>query len=286
MDPLETVDFNRTKYGPEILVDVVWVHDIPTFILDRPHRLKFYEIILVTRGTGAGWLDADRIAIRPGQVVFTRPGQIRRWQVRGLDGICLLFPALFLDQFFQDPEFLARLPFFGARRRAQTLALSEQRARMLRRSLLGMRRELQKPRGDSTHLLRARLYEALIHLDRWFSTAHRLGPVPDPHPVVEKFRLLLDRDIGREHRVEMYAKAVAVTPGHLNVLCHQQFGMSAKAVIQERLVLEARRLLLYTDESAGRIADQLGFQNPSYFSRFFRRVAGRSPLAFRAGPLG
>ncbi len=278
---VETVDFHRTKYGPEILVDVAWVHGIPTFILDRPHRLRFYEIILVTRGAGIAWLDANRIAVRPGLVVFTRPGQIRRWRVHRFDGICLLFPALFLDQFFQDSEFLARLPFFRPRHRVATLGLSHPQARVFRESLLGMRRELQRLRGDSPHLLRALLYESLIRLGRWFQSAHRLSPVPDPHPAVERFRRLLDREIGQEHRVEVYARAVAVTPGHLNVLCHHHFGISAKAVIQERLVLEARRLLLYTDESAGRIADRLGFGTPSYFARFFRRVAGCSPSEFR-----
>jgi hypothetical protein len=53
---VQSVAFDRTKYGPEILVDVAWVHDIPTFILDRAHRLEFFEIVLVTRGTGVGWL--------------------------------------------------------------------------------------------------------------------------------------------------------------------------------------------------------------------------------------
>ena len=281
MAPPETVAFHPTKYGPEILVDVAWVHEIPTFILDRPHRLGFYEIILVSRGSGVAWLDAERIAIRPGLVMFTQPGQIRRWRVRGLDGVCLLFPALFLDQFFQDSNFLARLPYFRSRPGVATVRLSSDRATTLRAGLLGMRRELKVLRGDSPHLLRARLYEILVRLARWFRAAYRLGPVPEPHATIERFRLVLHREVFREHRVAWYARSLAVTPGHLNALCHRHLGISAKAAIQERLGLEARRLLLYSDDSAGRIAGRLGFGSATYFSRFFRRVVGCSPSAFR-----
>ena len=53
----QRVDFHRTKYGPEILIDIAWVHEMPTFILTTPHWLAFYDILLVTRGRG--WFSLD-----------------------------------------------------------------------------------------------------------------------------------------------------------------------------------------------------------------------------------
>src|SRR5436305_11526618 len=73
-DRVQRVVFNRTKYGRDLLVDVAWVHDIPTFILDAPHTLNFFDILVVTRGHGTFALDGHRRAVRPGVVLFTTPG--------------------------------------------------------------------------------------------------------------------------------------------------------------------------------------------------------------------
>ena len=94
--PPSRIGSHRTKHGREILIDIAWIHEMPTFIHSEPHWLGFYDITLITRGTGWFWLDGHRYHVTPGQVLFTTPGQIRRWEVTGLDGICLFFPATFL----------------------------------------------------------------------------------------------------------------------------------------------------------------------------------------------
>jgi AraC-like DNA-binding protein len=281
-ETVEEVDFHRTKYGPEVLVDTAWVREMPTFLRQRPHALTFYDILLVTHGRGWYWLDAHRYPVRPGTVFFTSPGQVRRWDVRKLDGICLFFPALFLEEFFQDPLFLHRLPYFHIPDGVAALRLPSARVSRLRGHLLAMRRELRGLRDDSAHLLRARLYEALVTLARDYSAAYGLAGAPAPNPVTLRYRELVGREAARRHHVADYARDLAVTPGHLNALCRRFLGRSAKAVIQDRLAAEARRVLLYSDESAARVGYSLGFRDPSYFTRFFRRVTGRSPTAFRA----
>jgi AraC family transcriptional activator of pobA len=67
----------------------------------------------------------------------------------------------------------------------------------------------------------------------------------------------------------------------LSVLCTQYAGQRAKRLLDNVLVSRARRMLLYTDESAARVAASLGFEDPSYFSRFFRRETGQTPKEFR-----
>ena len=276
------VDFHRTKYGPEVLVDAAWVREMPTFLRLDPHALGFYDILLVTRGTGWFWLDAHRYAVRPGTVLFTSPGQVRRWQVRDLEGLCVFFPALFLEEFFNDPFFLHRLPFFHIPDGVAEVRLAPTAGRRLRSRLLAMRRELTKLRADSIHLLRARLYEVLVTLGREYSAAHGLVAERTPNRLALRYRELVERDVARRHHVADYARELMVSAGHLNALCKRYLGSSAKAVIQERLAVEARRALLYSDESAARVGYTLGFRDPSYFTRFFRRATGRSPTTFRA----
>lgn len=92
---------------------------------------------------------------------------------------------------------------------------------------------------------------------------------------------LVERDAARRHRIADYAAELAVTPGHLSVLCTQYAGQRAKRLLDSTLASRARRMLLYTDESAARVGASLGFEDPSYFSRFFRRETGQTPKEFR-----
>lgn len=276
------IDFHRTKYGQEILIDIDWVHAMPAFILDRPHALTFYDIMLVTRGRGRFHLDGHVYPVEPGRVFFSTPGAVRLWEATDLDGICLFFPVLFLAEFFSDPMFLDRLPFFHVEPGQASTTLGKRAAATLQQKLLEMRRELRARRADTVHMLRAALYERLIALSRDYSAEHGLPHERIPHPAVQRFRELVERDMRRNHSIAAYARALAITPGHLSTLCRRHLGRSAKQVLQERLTLEARRLLLYSDETAESIGYSLGFDDPSYFSRFFRAATGRSPSEFRA----
>lgn len=275
------VQFHTRKYGPELLVDVAFVREMAAFILHGPHTLAFYDIILVTEGRGTFTLDGVRYRGRPGVLFFTTPGQIRTWHVRDFDGICLFFPALFLEEFFNDPLFLQRLPYFHAPGDGAATTLSPQRAAQLQRRLVAMQRELHRLRPDSVHLLRAQVYELLIALARAYAAVHGGDVERTPNLMVLRYREMIEQWVMSRRQVGTYAQELGISPGYLNTLCQRHAGRSAKALIADRLVLEARRLLLYTNESAARIAATLSFEDPSYFSRFFRAHTGRSPRQFQ-----
>ncbi|MEP6860837.1 MAG: AraC family transcriptional regulator [Deltaproteobacteria bacterium] len=276
------VTFHRTKYGRELLVDIAWIHDIPTFIFDEPHALDFYDIVLVTRGRGTFFLDGEPLDVRAGRIFFTTPGQVRHWRVTRLDGVCLFFPALFLQDFFRDDQFVARLPYFHHPAGDESaVSIAPKTAASLRDMMLAMRDELPPVKADSTHLLRAQLYEILIRLARIHAAAHRTSSAAVPHPVVQRYVELVEAHYRRLHRTADYAQKLSISAGHLTSLCNAHLGRSAKRVVQERIAVEARRLLLYSDRTAEAIGHHLGFPDPSYFGRFFRQMSGRSPQAFR-----
>ncbi|MGI4862854.1 MAG: helix-turn-helix domain-containing protein, partial [Janthinobacterium lividum] len=107
------------------------------------------------------------------------------------------------------------------------------------------------------------------------------APYPTEGPLLARFTNLLDTHYASLHQVSDYAARLRLRPGVLNEQLRQQSGKTAGTLLHERLVLEARRLLFHTGLSVAEIAFALGFEDPSYFSRFFRRLTGQAPAAYR-----
>jgi len=84
------------------------------------------------------------------------------------------------------------------------------------------------------------------------------------------------------NRLGFYAETLSVTPDHLSRSCRAVLGQSALDLLNERRMLEARRLLAYTSQSVAEVAQQLGYDDPAYFSKFFQRSTGNAPSAYRA----
>ena len=94
---------------------------------------------------------------------------------------------------------------------------------------------------------------------------------------MREFGLLLNQHFRTHRSVQHYADLLHVSPNHLNALCRRQLGKTASALIQERVLVEARRLLRHTDATIGQVADALGFEDASYFGRYFRKHTGQTP---------
>lgn len=100
--------------------------------------------------------------------------------------------------------------------------------------------------------------------------------------LVQRYRALLELHLRRHRPLGFYADALKVTPDHLSRTCRAVTGQSALDLLHERMLLEARRLLACTDAAVNDVAQELGYADPAYFSRFFARRGGLSPLAYRS----
>jgi AraC-like DNA-binding protein len=281
-----TVGFARHKYGRPLLIDAGYVAAFDTFERSRPHRLDFHDILLVTAGRGAFRLDEEQHLVCRGVVLFTRPGEIRRWRVSRLDGACVFFREEFVAEAFSDPRFLDQFAFFRAGRPSGALVLPPPARRQYLRRFELMRREIASLRADVSHALRAVLYDMLVLLNRQYVARYGELAARAPNDAVERFRASVERNFRRRHRVADFAADLGLSPGHLNALCRRHARASAGRLIRRRIMLEAKRLLAYTDRTAAEIGYALGFDDPSYFARFFRREAGVPPRTFRLASKG
>lgn len=154
--------------------------------------------------------------------------------------------------------------------------------RQLKQYMRLINRELANPFVDQQFILYSLLKVVLITLRRQI----RHGQIVDNELVsglqlTNKFRTLLENQFHEHLKVADYAAQLNISVSTLNRLCHQAFNASAKSMIQDRLIVEAKRKLIYTVETLEKIAYDLGFKDPAYFSRFFKQCEGMSPKAFR-----
>jgi AraC family transcriptional activator of pobA len=98
---------------------------------------------------------------------------------------------------------------------------------------------------------------------------------------VARYRQHIERNFHQQPGLGDFARAIGVTTARLNTACRAVTGRSAMMLVHDRLVIEAKRDLLYTDRAVGEVARALGFADPAYFNRFFRRHTGQTPGAFR-----
>jgi AraC-like DNA-binding protein len=99
--------------------------------------------------------------------------------------------------------------------------------------------------------------------------------------IVRQFKSLIDENFVNSTQVMQYADMLYVTPGHLNDLIKTVTGKTAKQIIDERRILEAKRLLFWGEHSVKEIAGRLNFEDDAYFNRFFKKHTGNTPALFQ-----
>jgi len=99
--------------------------------------------------------------------------------------------------------------------------------------------------------------------------------------IVRKFALLLECNFKEEHEVRFYAAALNKSPKTLSNVFGLLKQSAPSVLIRNRIILEAKRYLHYTEKSANEIAYELGFESPAHFSRFFKKYSGTNVSAFK-----
>lgn len=249
----------------------------------QPHlHHDLFQFFLVTQGGGRTRVDGRDHRLAPGAVLLLPPATIHEFAfLEGTDGFVASAAATSLKRLFgSEPE---------------------------ARSLLGAPAVLQMPAGgaeaaalEATMRLAMREFGANLPgrefslgafadlIASWFVRAVRgvrtgVEPARDPRAgLVRRFIERVEARFQHHDPLVAYAGALGISVPHLSRSCRELLGRSAARVIQDRLMIEARRDLVYTAMSISQISFRLGFTDPAYFSRFFARRAGVSPSDYRA----
>ncbi|GAA3115812.1 AraC family transcriptional regulator [Streptomyces rectiviolaceus] len=246
-----------------------------------PHRHTFHEIVHVTGGTGSHVVDLTRFALRPPNLCFVAPGQVHHWEgVAGLEGRVILFTDDFLLDHPADRHALRGLG------RRSWLELPGDAADRTARLVADLDGEYRAGAQGFQSVLRALLHVLVVRAAR-LPAPH---PAPDPPApcsrpgsVAAEFVTLLGTPEGPLRTVRACAQHLGVSVSYLSEAVKASTGRTPGELIRQTRVHEAKRLLLRTELSVRQVAVRVGFGDPAYFCRFFRRETGASPGDFRRG---
>ena len=153
------------------------------------------------------------------------------------------------------------------------------------RSLQELSRELSWTAPGHASAVEALLISMLVSAVRLI---HEAVVLEQPHgaaaALVARFREAVEANYRTNTQVECFAQSLGVSAKRLRAACLRAAGTTPLRIIQDRLLVEAKRLMLYSNMTVAETAYYLGFDDPAYFTRFFARGCGASPRSFRKSP--
>lgn len=274
--------FVSRKYDRELLVDIGRLESLEGFVRDdTPHQLSFYDIAFIEEGHGTFKLDENLVVVEPGTVIFTSPGQVRRWHtMEPIRGYVLFFEKDFLNLFFTDELFLYRFQYFHQYSRPTSMKMAVKEFAEVLKLVQTIENEFGHLQNDSSHLVRAILYQLLVILNRAYADSYQIQSDTYIHPNFLRFRSLLEQHFEEDHRVADYAQKLKVSAAHLNTICRQYSGLSAQQMVHHKLVSEVKKQLGY-NRPIKEIVYEFGFSDPSNFNRFFKKITGTTAQQYR-----
>ncbi|HEY8594702.1 MAG TPA: helix-turn-helix domain-containing protein [Devosiaceae bacterium] len=246
-----------------------------------PHRHEeFFQILLLTGGHAAASVDDLVRDLAPPALVIVPPASVHSYEFSpDVEGYVVTLFARDIREALAGHERMAQALFAPAMIEATETGPDLAGAADALRALIA---ESDGHGGGMELAIRARLALLLVAIDRALAApaiARANGDPVERH--ARAFSNLVDREYRNRRDIAFYADALAITPAHLNRVSRRTFGRSALSVIERRVVLEAKRYLMFSSLSVKEIAILLGYPDPAYFSRFFSRQAGLPPSGFR-----
>jgi AraC-like DNA-binding protein len=266
-----------TVYDPQ---DFLSTHNEMVF----PHRHSFYQVLYISSGTGLHVIDFEKYNTKQGSIYFLGPGQVHEWIFdASTEGTVINFSDGFFGAFLANGHYIDDFLFFTGNGTHSVMALDQEEQAFVQNVIGSVAREYQLCSECSTDLIRVYLLQMFLVLNRklagdQISPAHRHN-----YFLLRNFEKLVERHYIDKRLPKEYAEMLFITPNHLNALCKHSAGKSAGEIIRNRVLLEAKRLLINSANNISEIGWQLNFESNSYFTRFFKKYAGQTPEEFRRG---
>jgi AraC family transcriptional activator of pobA len=247
-------------------------------MVQQLHRHDFFFFLAVEKGKGEHIIDFIKYPIENHSIYFLRPGQVHQLSLkRGSTGYLIEFDAGFYSPTEKSAHVLRKV---SSRNHCK---LEAKRSRKLSAVLDSIFQEFTQQQDRFTEIIHANLHILFIELVRQSQDSDAVNDERNSYAQerLDDFLELLQTHIAVTRQVAEYAKMLHLTPYQLNAITKATVGKTGSELINEHIILESRRHLLATTNQINAIALQLGYEDVSYFIRFFKKHTGHSPESYR-----
>jgi AraC-like DNA-binding protein/mannose-6-phosphate isomerase-like protein (cupin superfamily) len=254
------------------------------FQVSYPHRHDFYEVLFLTNGSGIHIIDNDEYYIHPPSVFFLSPGQAHKLELsHDIEGFIFLFTSEFYLLHQSNKNRLLEYPFFFSveQKNPPLLLKNKDNINFLRTLFTRGCEEMRQRTHRSEEIAHAILDLILLTCDKLYPDRHRTLNSGKGHELAKKFLYLIEENYQKNLRVNDYADMLAITPNHLTQIVKQVTGKTSIELLQDKLIVEVKRLLLHTNMTVSEIAELMNFPDQSYFTKYFKKITGATPLQYR-----
>lgn len=283
--PTYTIEqLNHCDSGISMNVDIRLLQDHVKNVdgIHFPHRHDFYNLIFITQGNGKHAIDFRSFDVQANQLFFMNDGQIHEWDLSpDIQGFTLFFKKEFYN--VAEPVFsLPHLPYFNnSGNEAPVVVFDDSEAKIIGHFFEDIYNEFKKGLAYNEAIIKTLLKIILIRALRIYEPNYSDSGSNQNIAKVRAFESLIEQNYTKFKGVKDYANLLNITPNYLNAICSKTVGKSAGEMIRDRVILEAKRLLIHSSLSICEMGYKLGYDDCSYFIRIFKKEEGKTPEQFR-----
>jgi AraC family transcriptional activator of pobA len=250
---------------------------------DTPHRHTYYEILFIEEGEGYHEIDFHSYNIQGAGLHFLTPGQVHLLTFSSsFQGYIVAFSEDFYTFYNPVNPSLSQLSFFQPARRQPIITLDAAEKKYFHNIMENMVSDHLSADTDQT--LIGKYLGVLLQKCSYLIQKNEQPTEAATHTVPElvgRFQELVEKNFRQMHAVQQYAHELSVSPDYLSKIIKKFLGTPSQEYILDKLLLEAKRLLVFTNLSSKEIAYHIHLDDPSYFSRIFKKKTGLTPNEYR-----
>lgn len=253
------------------------------FIL-APHRHDFYVGMLFTKGSGTHQIEFKKYKIKPGHVFMISPGEVHNWKLStNIDGYIFFHTREYFDLNFTY-EKVDNFPFYCSLRNNPLIKLTKNNYIKIGNIFSELVEEYKQNEILKFQKLSSLLNVLYIALSRIYLPVKSLQSRNANYlSKLKQLDQLIDKHFKEYKLPRDYALLMHVSEKHLNRICKTCLNKTTSQLISDRVILEAKRRLAFSEISISQIADELGYSTSSYFIQLFKKKTGQTPLEFIKG---
>lgn len=273
-------NFNCSNVNGDLYLNSFKEHLKEHPFIEKPHRHNFYLLVLFTKGSGTHTIDFKHYDIQKGSLFVVQPGQIHGWNLsEDIDGYIVFYSKEVYNLYF-GPQKIDDYSFLLSAKSIPEIRLKDADLDEIIWYFSMMLNESQAKNPKRIEKILNLLDTVNITISRKFSSDDNQESLLYNYKVKE-FQRILEHHFISEKSPSFYAGKMNISLKHLNRICKSTLNQTATEIITNRVILEAKRMLINPKKSVSQIADDLQFINYSYFSKLFRKHTGNSPSDFR-----